>query len=310
MGHKSRVSLGQQVCDMLKSKEGFGRSKKQDKALGLTDRYIYSFTTMRAYLKHCHYFIDWCQKNAEIRRILGRKPRTLGECRPYVSNWLNSREEAGLSAYTIKLEHSALCKLYGESLAIQTKATRRADIKRSRGAVARDAHFSETANADLVNACRHVGFRRSELVKCKPDDLLYNDAVDQWYVLIKGKGGRYRLAPVLDNDQRTLDYIRTLNGHNKVHSAADIHSYRADYATSIYNAHKGDLNALKGQKINYTEITGKRRPDGSEIVKSAVYRCRDDRKGVVLDRYAMLKASEALGHNRESVVGEHYINLT
>ena len=48
----------------------------------------------------------------------------------------------------------------------------------------------------------------------------------------------------------------------------------------------------------------------SRIYKSAVYYCRGDQKGLALDRAAMIIASQNLGHNRESVVGEHYLRLS
>ena len=127
---------------------------------------------------------------------------------------------------------------------------------------------------------------------------------------IQGKGGKNRAARLVgspDEIERAIAYIHTLNGHNKIHSCADIHSYRADYATRIYNTYARDIQDIRGQKINYTELTGKRARDGSDIYKSAVYYCRGDQRGQQLDRAAMIMASQCLGHNRESVVGEHYI---
>ena len=107
----------------------------------------------------------------------------------------------------------------------------------------------------------------------------------------------------------TISYINTLTGKNHVHSNADIHAYRAEYATRLYKQVARDINGLRGSKINYTAITGKRNKDGSDIYKNAVYYCRGDQKGTALDRAAMIAASQCLGHNRESVVGEHYIRL-
>ena len=74
----------------------------------------------------------------------------------------------------------------------------------------------------------------------------------------------------------------------KIPSNADIHSYRADYATRIY--------------LKYARTI-------EEIPRRERYVCRRDKKGVIYDRKAMLEASKALGHNRISVVGEHYLRL-
>lgn len=307
MSHKNKQTLNQQIYDTLQKKNGFGRSRHDDKVLGLTGQYIYSYSTMKAYIKHCNYFTDWCKNNAAIKQALGHRPRTLEECLPYVESWIHYQEERGISSYTVKLQKAALSKLYGQPFDIRTKEHRRPDIKRSREAVKRDAHFSEEKNQRLVNACRHVGFRRSELETCKANDLIQKDG--QWYVCIIGKGGRYREAPVLNNDKDTLDYIKSLNGNNHVHTGADIHSYRADYATSIYKQYARPVKAIKGKKIDYTALTGKRDRNGGRIYKSAICYGRADHKGLALDRQAMLMASQALGHNREDVFANHYIRL-
>lgn len=53
MGHRNRAggSLRQQVYDELQKKNGFGRSKHADKKAGISGQYIYSFNSMKTYLK-------------------------------------------------------------------------------------------------------------------------------------------------------------------------------------------------------------------------------------------------------------------
>ena len=86
----------------------------------------------------------------------------------------------------------------------------------------------------------------------------------------------------------------------------DVHSYRAEYAARVYHQYaREDLDALKGQRLDYTALTGKT-DDGTRIYKSVVMYGRGSQKGRVFDRYALIKASQALGHNRESVVVKHY----
>lgn len=313
MGHKNRAggSLRQQVYDELQKKSGFGRNKHEDKRAGISSRYIYSFNSMRTYLKHCFYFVEWCKNQDYIKGELNHKPRTLAECFPYVEPFLRDEEQRGLSAYTIKMQKSALSKLYGADLThIKTKATSRADITRSRGTAKRDCHFSEEKNAAFVNCCRCVGFRRSEMEKAKASDLMR--VGDLYFMRITGKGGRTRAAMLVgtpDEIERAVDYINKMTGQNKIPGGADVHSYRADYATRIYNRYARPIEEIKGQSINYTELTGKTAKGGETVYKSAIYYCRRDRAGQALDRRAMIMASQSLGHNRESVVGEHYLKL-
>lgn len=266
---------------------------------------------MKTYLKHCFYFVEWCKNQDCIKEELNHKPRTLAECKPYIENFLRDEERRGLSAYTIKMQKSALSKLYGTDLThIKTRATSRADITRSRGEVERDKHFSEKKNADFVNCCCCVGFRRSEMERAKPEDLM--QVGDIYFMRITGKGGRIRAAMLVgtpDEIARAVDYINKMTGQNKVPNGADVHSYRADYATRIYNRYARPIEEIKGQSINYTELTGKTAKGGETVYKSAIYYCRRDKAGQALDRRAMIMASQSLGHNRESVVGEHYLKL-
>lgn len=313
MGHKNRAggSLRQQVYDELQKKNGFGRSKHEDKKAGISGQYIYSFNSMKTYLKHCFYFVEWCKNQDYIKEELNHKPRTLAECFPYVEPFLRDEERRGLSAYTIKMQKSALSKLYGADLTrIKTRATSRADIKRSRDEVERDKHFSEKKNADFVNCCRCVGFRRSEMERAKASDLMQVGGL--YFMRITGKGGRIRAAMLVgtpDEIERAVDYINTMTGQNKIPNGADVHSYRADYATRIYNRYARPIEEIRGQSINYTELTGKTAKGGETVYKSAIYYYRRDRAGQALDRRAMIMASQSLGHNRESVVGEHYLKL-
>lgn len=286
MGHcnqNKRGSLVRQVETALSSRLAIGRKKNADKAANITYKYIYSWETFRSYLKHCCYFVKWCKQTHECK--------TLEECRPYMEEWMQTR--AQLSAYTQKLEVSALAKLYGYrtgELAIKTASRCRKDIKRSRDTVSRDQHFSEQNHTDLVVFCRSTGLRRAEL-KALRGTALYQDPSGTYYIHVTSdrKGGRERYAPVISDIELVCKLCREA-GENKVFSsipsAADIHSYRAAYATQIYLQHARPLEQLTRQEKYY---------------------CRGDRKGEIFDRAAMQKASQALGHNRINVIAGHYL---
>ena len=73
---------------------------------------------------------------------------------------------------------------------------------------------------------------------------------------------------------------------DRINSHADIHSYRAQYATDVYSWYARPIK---------------------EIPPTERYICRRDCAGIVLDKRAMWIASEALGHSRINVIAGHYL---
>ena len=295
MGHKNKKSLTRQVQEVLESKLRIGCSKHKDKHDGISGNYIYSYSTLKTYIKEANYFVKYCKNKHGCK--------TLEQCRPYIPEWIDSRRH--LSAYTLKLDISALAKLYGvkaSEFGIETPSRLMGNITRSRGVKKSDKHFSELRNADFVEFCRSTGLRRAEITALHGNMLATDERGRLCIAVTVGaKGGRPRLAPIVGN----VDKIKAMmdaagNGKvfKKVPTGADIHSYRADYATSIYNQYARPLNKIPYDKIN--KGTGKR-------YQSEVYVCRGENAGKKFDKKAMLEASHALGHNRICVVGEHYL---
>ena len=68
---------------------------------------------------------------------------------------------------------------------------------------------------------------------------------EEYYVHIRkgvGKGGRERYSPIIgENQKQIVDRILRTPKDEKVwqhvHNSADIHNYRALYATAVYEAH-------------------------------------------------------------------------
>lgn len=281
MSHKNKVSLVDQVKLALDEKLAIGQSKFLDKSLNQTGDKIYSWETYRNYLKHNCYFVLWCKENY--------KCKTLEQCRSHVDEWLTTRSH--LSAYTVKFEAAALAKLFHCSTKefIKTRARKRSEISRSRGEKIRDKHFSEEKNKEFVQFCKSTGLRRNELKSLTGNKLLLKEGFYYIQVDSGAKGGRYREVPII-GDVETIVSRMNLSGSNKVWSripsGADIHSYRADYATAFY------LNKTRELHL---------------IPKKERY-CRKDRKGLWLDKKTMLATSKALGHNRISIIAEHYLS--
>ena len=112
MGHKKKDgrnsrTLHQQAYDKLQKMQAFGDSKRLDKMEHPEEfaRKLYSFSTYQTYFKHIKYFFKWIQKeHPEIK--------TLKKAEKSVPEWLQTRVDKGLSAWTIQTEAAALNKLY------------------------------------------------------------------------------------------------------------------------------------------------------------------------------------------------------
>jgi integrase len=254
---KTNKSLIQQVKERLDAKLAIGESKYAAKREGTYTNYIFSWETYRSYLKHDCYFVKWC-KEQPIDPVLGHKPRTLEECRPFAERWVQSTMDRGLSAYTVKLEVAALAKLYGcksGDFDIETPARRRANIKRSRGDAARDKHFSVSKNSELITFCKCTGLRRAELAQIRGTDLIEQEGKLCLDIKRGTKGGRLRISPVVGSVEEieTVKWLCAQAGEGKVFPEpsenADIHSFRAAYATKIYNQHKRDYSEYKNERL-------------------------------------------------------------
>ena len=285
--NKKVPSLIRQIDQSLRSRLAIGRPKRPDKTDGSFRHYIYSWQTYRSYMKQLGLFARWCKKT--------HNARYLKECRQYVAEYLQTREN--LSVWTQKLDLAALQKLYQEypkdgqkPFGVTLQARLRQNIKRSRQQATRDADFSKSNNADLITFCRCTGLRRSELQELRGTDITANGL--QLHVIRNTKGGRWRMAP-LAGEPDEIELVQRMcqeagSGRVWPHmpSSADIHSYRADYCQKVY--------------LQYARPADK-------IPPADRYYCRGDRKGIILDRPAMLAASQALGHNRIDVIASHYL---
>ena len=337
MGRKNKSyakTLHQQAYDRLNKMLHVGESKKAAVADGTADEKIFSFSTYKSYWKHIKYFLQYIQTHHP-------ECTTLRAAKKYVNEWLQSRVDQGLSAWTVQLEAKALGKLYNikpddEEYFFPPKR-KRTDIKRSRGDCVRDQHFSVTNNHELIKFCQSTGLRRSELENLRGEDLMTRGQIEaeisriealpkanqtpgdeaelkmlldtrlfegEYFIRVRnGKGGRKRVSPIIGKIiQRIVERMEDTPPKDKVwqyvSSNADIHSYRADYATAIYKAYARPIDEIPYDKI--TQGTGRK-------YQSEVYACRKDESGKKLDKAAMLICSKALGHNRISVVADYYI---
>lgn len=230
--------------------------------------------------------------------------------------------------------------------------------------------FSEEKHPESVTFSKATGLRKSELKNLRGNQLLNNDGPAYFeaypavvrryrelrnmpqktieevplkilvpsgdYLLIKGKGGRVRCAPVLAEGLTLVRELCKTAGKSKVWKALpsnfDAHSYRAMYAKTVYSMAERDLqHIIPDQEGSLKDIMKTKDSDEKHVAltryyhknvlsllldpdakskpvqRSEVYFCRAELKGKTFDKIAMSIASEALGHSRISVIASNYL---
>lgn len=337
MGRRNKAyskDLHQQAYDRLTGMQAFGESKKEAMANGTEKDKIFSFNTYKAYWKHTKYFIKYIKEQHPECTTLKSARKYVNEwlqarADQGLSSWTVQLEAKTMGKlYGISPDDENYFK---------PPKRKREDIKRSRGVRVRDRHFSKTNNDELIRFCKGTGLRRSELEELRGKDLVTRAQIDEeisslesrpsteltpadmkrlgmlqdarmfseeYFTHVRnGKDGRERLSPIIGHDAaQIVERIQNTPSEEKVwqhvHQSADIHSYRAEYATAIYKAHARAIKDIPYDRVN--RGTGRR-------YQSQVYTCRKDEAGRKLDKAAMLVCSKALGHNRISVVADNYI---
>ena len=337
MGRRNKAyskDLHQQAYDRLTGMQAFGESKKEAVANGTEKEKIFSFNTYKSYWKHTKYFIKYIKENHPECTTLKSAKKYVNEWLQArvdqgLSAWTVQLEAKAMGKlYGISPDDENYFK---------PPKRNREDIKRSRGDRVRDKHFSKTNNDELIKFCKGTGLRRAELGELRGKDLVTREQIeaeiaqlesrpaaeltpadtkrlemlqdtrlfegDYFTHVRNGKGGRERMSPIIGpNTEQIVERIKSTPAEEKVwqhiHQSADIHGYRAEYATLIYKAKARAIEEIPYDRVN--RGTGRK-------YQSEVYTCRKDEAGRKLDKAAMLVCSKALGHNRIEVVANNYI---
>lgn len=337
MGRKNKSyskDLHKQAYDRLTGMQAFGESKKQAEADGTAKDKIFSFNTYQSYWKHTKYFLEYIKDNHPECTTLRSAKKYVGEwlrmrADQGLSAWTVHLEAKAMGKlYGISPDDEDY---------FQPPKRERHAITRSRVDRVRDKHFSVSNNDELIKFCKGTGLRRSELLALKGQDLVTRDEIEaeitqleqlqkdgfdqsrerrldmlrdtrmfkgEYFTHVRsGKGGRERISPIIGkNAEQIIERMKNTEPEKKVwehvSENADIHGYRAEYATSMYKAHARAIEDIPYDRVN--RGTGRR-------FQSDVYVCRKDEAGRKLDKAAMLVCSKALGHNRISVVADNYI---
>ena len=327
-------SLHQQIHERLVAMQAFGDSRREDKRRREDRGKIYSFSTYQTYRRAAMRFAKYIEQTHPDCTTMKKGKR-------YVNEWLQSRQEEGVSNWTLAMETSALCKLYGilpdDPERFHPPARRREDIQRSRGDAKRDAHFSVKNNDELIKFVCATGTRRGVLERLRGDQLWSRERMEaalsrlgetnkltdgeahqltllrqalldfpEFAYFIyhsRDKGGKSRFAPVRSELQELV--VRRMEEAGPTGLVFQRVHDGADihHYRGVYARNLYRRFARKIEDIPYDRIN---RGSGKRY-QSEVYCCRGDEKGRKLDRRALLLVSRALGHNRVNVVAENYL---
>lgn len=259
---------------------------------------IYSTSTAENYRQVIGEFSEWLKENhsnvwqskdlSEIDESIAYQYLQFRDEKN--SAWSTSKDLAGLN----KVLNLELTKKEGN-----LKQRRLQDITRSRNLKIHNKSYNPDNYKEQILIARAFGLRRESILggnyQIKDVSLFSHDG--DIYCSVIEKGGKYREAICLKKYQNevianfTLEEREPLAKENFVvlynssenllfesyTSKIDNHSFRSEYATSLYN-----------------ELT-----DANYYADSEVY------KGYIVD--ALKEVSECLGHNRISVVIQHYL---
>ena len=325
-------------------KEKGDGSRHEAKLDGSDKEAIFAWETFHTYGKHLVYFYKWCLENPGENGVpisIGECKSYAPEwIKSMIDRGLSVSTVTMCASALVKLYQCSREELGIDGLIPEQH---RSDIKRSRGAAVRDRNFNENLpdNNDLVTFCRCTGLRRGEVSQIRGTDLTEIDGVYCLKVTRNTKGGRVRISEIVgseDEIRRVVELCKAAGG-NKIfphpNTNADIHSYRAEYAMRVYKKYARKKNEYKNERLivkdnrvitSYISKNGKADIDkfsylytgrltkkgvsemihGYRDVPTAFY-CRRDKQGVTYDRQALYIASQNLGHNRETVIVEHYL---
>lgn len=283
---KKKKKLRKWLRDQLNNKWRMGYGRPKYKGVHNETPYIHSENTYNTYLAQCNHFADWCYENGI---------KYADEAFDKVKDYGEHLKAEGKSAWTIYTAMSGIAKAYGVSttdFGFTAPKRERKNVKRSRGMVEMDKHFSVKNNKALVVVANCTGLRRHELAALHGNQLAFDNG--KLYLFhIRGKGGKVRNVDVIGS-KAEIKLIKDMMMRagdglvfNHIHSAFDEHHCRSLYACRAYKSRVRDINTLDSKDK---------------------YICRKDKAGIIYDRQAMKYASRQLGHERIDVIANSYLH--
>ena len=256
-------------------------------------RGIFSTQTYKDYCNVCEQFSNYVIKNHP-------NCKNFYQARDYVEEWLEEKNQKGLSAWTLHLYGSALASAYNcqiKDFSFEFPRRERGNITRCRDENGSDYRNTNPRFADVKDFVRGTGARRIGLMRLTKDDIRQRS--DGLYeVHLREKNNMERWAIVHPSYQETVLRLfetsksyKSPNGEVRLFRKTDIppgsiHDLRAEYASNMYQ---------------YFEE--------HELGNGILYHCRKDLAGTSYDKGLMQLVSEQLGHHRLDVVTSYLYKL-
>lgn len=262
---------------------------------------VYSHQTTNAYRQTGFEFVAWIkEQHPEIRDINAIT-------KEHAINYLQTRDTY-CSAYTVSKDMSAINKLLEFNLNkkdIGLKERSYKDTTRSRTPSPEDRKYNPANWERQITVARAFGVRRESIVggqyQVKDVSLFKRDG--RVYISVIEKGGRYNEKPCLKSMQNQIEKMYPdIQERGKLNKEEFKEIYRdRDSSEKLFDRYtrKIDNHAFRAQYARdyYKELVEEKLASGQQI--------KSDYRG--FDKELILKVSEALSHNRPSVVVEHYM---
>lgn len=306
-----RSVLKHQINERLNELDRLGQSKSLEKrklkesgaSFGDAIPGIYSIKTKENYRQVANQFTQYCidHKSESPRSDLDHLLKKHGK------SYLIYRENNNLSVSTLSRDRAGLNKLMNSQKKIDYKFKTRSihDIKRSRSDYNKNnKHFNEKLNYNLVALAKGTGGRRSDLAKLTPNNF-FNENGRLYCNFNQSKGGKSRTVVVREEFRTQIENLISMTRpenllFERIHSHADIHSYRRNYAQELYKDVLKDLDLNNDLRKLYGERIEPHIKSDKYITKGE----NDNFSGLRNDLFLITKS---LGHNRLDVAVNHYL---
>lgn len=264
--------IGESRHDAKKDYKVMTGDKRTNRTVG-----IHSHQTYNAYKQTSIEFSKYMKNNhKDIKRI----SQVEGA---HIVEYLQYRQDKGMSAATISKDMAALNKVFNEHLTkaeADIKKRSYKDITRSRGDKAHDKKYNPENYRDQIDFAKGTGARRYGVMTVKPNSIIWDNGLPT-KVRLKEKGGKVREANIREDYREKI--LVMLKGKrmneplfNRYTKKIDNHAFRREYAQSRYKEISKELDS------NSTDYRG-------------------------FDPKVLKVLTKDLGHNRIDVVVYHYL---